>query len=356
MTVCPVIPIAFATDDNYVAYLSVAIQSIIENAKSGAEYRLFILYETLSLENQNVLLYQVNNQQSFHLDMIDVSSFTGGAVFQNLDFSRATYYRFVLPYIMQEYPFVIYLDCDIVCTADIAELLSYDYSEYALGATRRVIENSGWGWLESHAKGLGIKNYRHYFNAGVLVFNTKKFCETVDMEKLFLMAKENNFRLPDQDILNIVFEGKVLYVPVRWNLMTDEDIDGLTEDEESEYEAARENPAVLHFSADKPLEGGEPTERKNLFWDYAGRTPFINELRNKLSNNMIRFSEAENIDPEHEECVFLSNNKRETANVERSLEQHRITYKTKHTDKDFRYKIFVSSEDVEQVLNLLIND
>jgi lipopolysaccharide biosynthesis glycosyltransferase len=356
MAARPVIPVAFATDDNYVPYLSVAVQSVIENARSGNEYRLFILHETVSPENQKALLRQVSNHRSFHLDIIDVSPFTGGRSFQNMDFSRATYYRFALPYILREYPFVIYLDGDIVCTADIAELLGYDYSGYALGATRRVIGNSGWRWLKGYAKGIGIKNYRHYFNAGVLVFNTERFCETANMEKLFLMAEETYFRLPDQDILNIVFEGNVLYIPVRWNLMTDEAIGGLSEDEELEYKAARENPGILHFAVDKPLEGGARTERKNLFWDYAGRTPFFNELQNRLRDNEARRGAVENIDPEHEECVFSSKNKRETKNVEISLEKHGITYKTKYGDKDFGYKIFVPSGDVEHVLNILSDD
>jgi lipopolysaccharide biosynthesis glycosyltransferase len=285
---------------------------------------MFILHETVSLENQKALLRQVSNHRSFHLDIIDVSSFTGGRAFQNMDFSRAAYYRFVLPYILREYPLVIYLDCDIVCVTDIAELLGYDYSGRALGATKRIIGNSGWRWLEGYAKGIGIKNYRHYFNSGVLVFNTKKFCETVNIEQLFLMAEENYFRLPDQDILNIVLEGNVLHIPIRWNLMTDEDIGGLSEDEELEYKAARENPAVLHFGADKPLEGGEQTERKNLFWDYAGRTPFFNELQNKLRDNEARRNAVENIDLEHEECVFFS--------------------------------IFVASGDIERVLDILSDE
>ncbi|MDR0562640.1 MAG: hypothetical protein LBG73_08115, partial [Spirochaetaceae bacterium] len=123
-----------------------------------------------------------------------------------------------------------------------------------------------------------------------------------------------------------------------------------------EYKAARENPAVLHFGADKPLEGAERTERHNLFWDYAGRSPFFNELQKKLSDNEARRSAVENIDLEHEECVFFSKNKRETENVEISLEKHGITYKTKHGDKDFRYKIFVDSGDVERVLDILSDE
>jgi lipopolysaccharide biosynthesis glycosyltransferase len=356
MAAPPVIPIAFASDDNYVPYLSVAVQSIIENAKSGAEYRLFILHETVSPENQKALLRQVSNHRAFHLDMIDVSSFAGGRVFQNMNFSRATYYRFALPHILRDYPLVIYLDCDIVCAADIAELLDYDYSGHALAAARRVIGDSPWSWLEAHAKGLGMKNCRHYFNAGVLVFNTKKFGETADMETLFRMAEENYFLLPDQDILNIVFEGNVFYLPIRWNLMTDENIGGLSEDEELEYKAARENPAVLHFGADKPLEGAERTERRNLFWDYAERTPFLNELQKKLGENKAKRAAVENIDPEHEECVFFGKTKRETENVEASLERHGIIYKTKHGDTDFKYKIFVPSGDVERVLDILSDE
>jgi hypothetical protein len=51
--------------------------------------------------------------------------------------------------------------------------------------------------------------------------------------------------------------------------------------------------------------------------------------------NTKKFREEEHIDLDREECVLF---KRETQSVEISLERHGIGYKTKHGDKDFKYK------------------
>jgi lipopolysaccharide biosynthesis glycosyltransferase len=351
------VPVVFATDDNYVPLLSVAIQSIMENAKRDAEYHFFILHETVSPENQETLMRQVSAHSSCKLDISDVSPYTGGIDFLNMNFTRAAYYRFVLPYSLREYPYVIYIDCDVACVVDIAELLDYDYSEFALAATRRIISgDSNWGWVESHAKGLGLENPRDYFNSGVLVFNTKRFREIIDLDELYRMASENEFLFPDQDILNLVFKDDVAFIPMRWNLLTDKAFSGLSEEEAEEYEEAKKNPAILHFNGDKPLESGDVTERLKLFWDYASRTPFLTVLQNRLKENEAKKLEDGTIDPESEECILFSNNKREAQSAEAALARQGIGYKTKRGDADFGFKIFVANDDVEKALDVLMND
>jgi lipopolysaccharide biosynthesis glycosyltransferase len=315
------------------------------------------LYETVSPENQKILTRQVGAHPAFKLEMIDVSPYFAEINFLNLNFSRAAHYRFALPWIMQDYPFVIYLDCDLVCRVDIARLLDYDVSGCALAAARRIIGTSGWDWMEGHTKGLGLENRRDYFNSGVLVFNTKRFRETVDLQELCRMAEENEFIFPDQDGLNIVFKGDVLYLPIKWNsnLYRNEPA-GLTEEEEYDYREAQENPAILHYNGDKPLEGGGPTERQKPFWDYASRTPFFEVLQRKLAENEAKSRAAETIDPENEECILFSNDKREAQAAELALDGQGIAYKTRQGDADFAYKVFVANEDVDSALDTLMSD
>ena len=49
------IPICFATDDNYVPFLSVAIASLLDNSSVENYYRIFILITQLKDENINKL-------------------------------------------------------------------------------------------------------------------------------------------------------------------------------------------------------------------------------------------------------------------------------------------------------------
>ena len=50
------IPIFFATDDNYSSYLSVALRSIIEHSNKDNDYEIFILVEDISAENSQRIL------------------------------------------------------------------------------------------------------------------------------------------------------------------------------------------------------------------------------------------------------------------------------------------------------------
>ena len=54
------VPIFFASDENYVPYLDVAIISIIKNASKNNNYEIIILNSDISEESQNKLLKHSN--------------------------------------------------------------------------------------------------------------------------------------------------------------------------------------------------------------------------------------------------------------------------------------------------------
>ena len=45
------IPICFATDDNYVPFLSIAIASLLDNSSTENFYRIFVLITQLKADN-----------------------------------------------------------------------------------------------------------------------------------------------------------------------------------------------------------------------------------------------------------------------------------------------------------------
>ena len=45
------IPICFATDDNYVPFLAIAVTSLLDNANKDNFYRIFVLITQLKQEN-----------------------------------------------------------------------------------------------------------------------------------------------------------------------------------------------------------------------------------------------------------------------------------------------------------------
>ena len=58
------IPIFFATDDNYIPFLDVAIRSLIANASKNYRYTINIL--NTGIKPENIALVEKNNQQQYH--------------------------------------------------------------------------------------------------------------------------------------------------------------------------------------------------------------------------------------------------------------------------------------------------
>ena len=105
---------------------------------------------------------------------------------------------------------VIYLDCDIMVTADLSELYQMDMQGYPLAAVQDD------GIRQYYCAPVGL-DARHYFNSGMLL---------IDLAQWPAMAKraldlftENGSIYPalDQDVLNIVFKDNWLEVDTRWN-------------------------------------------------------------------------------------------------------------------------------------------
>ncbi|GHT68095.1 universal stress protein A [Spirochaetia bacterium] len=353
----PIIPIVFAATGNYAPPLSVALQSIMENADTERnEYRFFILQTDISAEHQALLHAQVGALSGFSLDIIDVSPYTDGFIPANLNYTIAAYYRFLAPYLLNEYEALIYLDCDIICLTDIAGILDYGVDQSVLGAARRPnCDDPEESWLKVYPKGLGLANYRDYFNSGVLVINTKPFTEMISREALFEMAVTTTNQFPDQDILNILCEGRVGWFPMKWNSLMDKDIPTIPDDQVQEYEESRANPAIIHLNNDKPWKQAadrQCSQRQHRFWDYASRTPFNEVLRAMLAEYKERTTAP--IDPALDEAIFFSNDWHETEATEVLLKTAGIATKRGSGAEGCAFNVYVSKDDVEKAFAVLM--
>ena len=140
--------------------------------------------------------------------------------------STETFYRFLILDILKMYPKVVYLDCDMIIRRDIAELYDVKLGDNMLAA---VIDPDFAGQCNgANADTLAycrdvlkLKDPLAYFQAGVLVFHMGQIADKISVQKLFEMSDTGIYKYSDQDILNIVCEGKVTYLNMQWNVLTD---------------------------------------------------------------------------------------------------------------------------------------
>ncbi len=269
-----IIPIVFATNDNYAPYLATAIQSIKEHSNKNNMYDMYVFHTSLSMQNQ--LLIDSLTEVNISIRFIDVTPYIKNIkVYSHGHYSVEMYYRILIPEILSEYDKVLYLDCDLIVNTDIAELYSIDISNYILGVVLDEITTDDMlRYLNSTLKFPIDK----YFNSGVLMINTKKFNENGIKQKCFdVLDKSPRLACPDQDILNISCRGEVLYLSNEWN-----------------YQCAPNNYTLLdryltkkniiHYTSPFKPWNTVDLPLSEYFWKYAKNTPYYeNILRNYLA-------------------------------------------------------------------------
>ena len=285
--------VVFASDNNYVPFLGVAIVSLIKNNQDDFEkINIFILDDEISSKNKKRLKKLVNNPNHIltfiktkNLDDLKVNV-VGLDRDSNMD-SFTTYSRlFMASLLPKDIDKIIYLDCDALIVDSFKELWNTNISDYYCGA---VLD----GVCTAIKNYLGFKLNDDFINAGFLLINLKKWRENNMEEKFiqFMVENHNKYYQHDQGILNNVFKNQFLILNPKYNLQSyfqtlDYDLAKKYLGMKGEYYSeeivnpARKNPIVLHFwgsNFDRPWFNKKHTYR-DLYVKYCEMADFREEL------------------------------------------------------------------------------
>ncbi len=261
------IPIFFSCDDNYLPYLAVSIRSLIENASTEYSYRLHILNNGLDRARLSLILEM--QTERVEIVPVDVSNAIA-PIAEKLDlrdyYTVSIYFRLFIASMFPQYQKAIYLDADIAVCGDISALYGISLGDRIVGAVSDDIIASHPDFQLYASEGVGVP-WRRYFNSGVLLMNLDRFREEEIERKFVHLLRTYHFRTvcPDQDYLNVLCRGKVLYLDKSWNKMSiDADFSGI--------------PNIVHYNMFY-----KPWQYKHIpyadqFWYYAAMTPFYAEL------------------------------------------------------------------------------
>jgi lipopolysaccharide biosynthesis glycosyltransferase len=195
------------------------------------------------------------------------------------------YFRLLIPFLFSEYINVLYLDGDMICLSDISNLFNLNLENFMLAAvwdtdvSRYYCPKDKKIILKRHSVLPYLKNPAAYFNAGLIVFNTQFFCNSLSFEKILEVTLSRKWKVHDQDILNYLAEDKVLLLPYNWNLMSCPRYDYLPSQQKNEFNDACKNPKIVHF---KPWKKDIYIPFSHYFWKYAARTPFVEIITERM--------------------------------------------------------------------------
>lgn len=213
------VPVVFATDDQFAAFCSVSIASLIANCDKTRPYLIYIFYDVLSQENKDKLSQM--GQGNVTVEMVQVSRYVDRELlYVHYRQTVATYFRIFTVDALPHHDKVLYLDSDIVILGDIGELYDIDIGDNLLGASVDCWDKDPKTWKSnkrSVEKDLKLP-VSTYFNAGILSMNLKQFRLQHTKEKCIAFLQANReLRWMDQDVLNCVCRGSVFFFPRKWN-------------------------------------------------------------------------------------------------------------------------------------------
>ncbi len=130
-------------------------------------------------------------------------------------FSKEMYYRLIFPWVLEEEERVIYLDPDIIVNTSLQDFWNLDLGENFMAAARERLLPE-----ETYRKKLGLMENSVYMNSGVLLMDLKKMRERRRREDIESLIEEigEYIKCPDQDTLNIFWEGEIKQVEDAYNL------------------------------------------------------------------------------------------------------------------------------------------
>ncbi len=266
-----VIPIFFSSDDNYIPFLSVAINSLISNANKEYNYEIIILNSGLSSENiQKISKY---SKENVNIKFEDVRPKIKDII-KDLElrlrdyYSISIFYRLFIPSLFKEYKKAIYLDADIVLVDDISKLYNEDINDFLVAGVPDEVVNNNVYFREYSVKSLDLEP-GNYFNSGVLLMNLEKFRKEKIEEKFLHILSKYNFDViaPDQDYLNFLCKGKVKYINRGWDRMPNPDKNFNDEDLH-----------LIHFNMFQKPWNYDNVLYEDYFWKYANQTEFCDEI------------------------------------------------------------------------------
>ena len=273
--------ICLASNDCYAPHAAALIVSIMENKLETDELVFYFFSDNLSQSFQDTF-EEMGRKWNFSIHFIKMSD-EQFKDFPKLLGALTAYFRLAMPrFLSDSIKKMLYLDCDMIVMTSLSSLYATEISDQ-------------YGAVVAEAKKVAHLPIGYpYFNSGMILFNLEKYRNDNMEEKAIQFGYEHPdwVRYHDQDFLNYIFQGNVVFLPFKWNMFGRKHLAGLTSigydlfpDSLQKMEQAESDPGIIHFLS-KPWALKCTNPFRNLYWQYAKKTPFY--YRVWLRYNMLK--------------------------------------------------------------------
>ena len=217
--------VVLVANSNWYKYLMIDVHALIKTTKDLK--KIYLLTETDNIDDVPYLRAVIENNPNIEIVLVDSRKYIDknlSADSSNRDsfFTNFCMVKLMLSEIVSEDK-ALYIDTDAIVRRDISNLWKYNMNDYYIAAVK------DFGILKrGDAEVSSIVNT--YVNSGFVLFNLKKMREDHVQEKMFEVLNTTRLKYPDQDAMNIVCQGKIMYLPSMYNLCEDVTLDVMNKD------------------------------------------------------------------------------------------------------------------------------
>ena len=269
------IPVFFTIDNSYAPFLAAALSSAIKNCSPQRQYKAIILHQELTKENMEKLSLLATG--NFSIEFVEMKDGFEGITDRMSNrlrcdyFTLTIYFRLFIATMFPQYDKAIYLDSDVVVPGDISRLYNQELGDNIVGACHdfSIEDIPPLVYYVENAVGIPIKEY---VNSGILLMNLKRMRELHFADTFHNLLNTFHFDsiAPDQDYLNAMCHGHILYLDECWDTMP------------QRGDKAPKTPSLIHYNLfDKPW-CYDNIPYQDYFWRYARETEFCAEAEANL--------------------------------------------------------------------------
>ena len=284
--------IAMSSSGEYTPYLSVCLQSLIENINTENYYDIIVFERNILPKNKELLKKQVE-QKNISLRFVNpVSLLTQYDLKYSGNYNLECFFRLTAPLILKNYSKVIFTDIDLIFNRDIKDLYETNIENLPLAACKDLmwgafLNNSHDDWNKYAEKILKLPNKYNYFNTGVMLLNIDEFNKNNYSQKLLELVSKNSYRILEQDGLNVFFKDNIKYIDTAWNYAVEnscytEIIKYMPEIFYNQYLQDKLNPYIIHWAGVNKPWFSTDEEFVDIWWNYARKTPFYEEILRRM--------------------------------------------------------------------------
>lgn len=208
--------IVLSCDENYILPTRVMLRSMAQNDHEG-DWKVWFIYSDISTEAFEPVQKDVESYgwefEARKLDQQYENLFDGFPV--TFHFAKEMYYRLLLPWILSECDRILYLDSDVLVRADLTPLYQTDLKENLMAAVMDADEEA----RQCRKEQLHLKGSYYYSGMHILDAKSTREWNTVEefLQKILDIQSTVKLEYPDQDLLNILYDEKILTLDERYN-------------------------------------------------------------------------------------------------------------------------------------------